>query len=977
MSSVLPTPFDRCLQFRRQDPGATDAHTALLFFATHLSLNFSLCCALSGAQHYSTLRSFDINDPTSTNQIRSLLGSYYYLPATMEFPALPSGTSVQSYANWSGASPADQAALYLHWDHDSNSALWIHVAHPGLAPWVIPLGGRASPHDPETLALDLHVLDTIFARCFVINDPNVASRVHGHWMIAPSRYGEVLTALVTSGLDLSLPSKLDPRFVLTELVERIESMLPRLETPFELRVDDMIPTVDEISVDDRDLWQSKIPLGSLRAHSVGGAPCYLEPLADLRAMQGFYLHASDREYFGDRFRVTIEAIKDHMTVGVRQHLAIEHWPKLVADFLRRSKWERELRIMTVEWPDLLDDLEQRITIATSDKAAVQQAVMSRFPAVLRALPPLDAYVGGVNPTQAYSHAVSLAEQVLSVAANLGTLPSFRTLSAFLSNKVAILTPALRASDPSARIAAVVAAHESDARPAVASSAAISAEHSISSDGSAQRSSSAVGICFTDAYRSKLNDFRHSQTVLGPLVYFPASYDRAGSPLPPAVEELKSGLLALISQPKIRDYPEEKLRLLYLRGNQFVNQFLAADNHHSDEFFQLLAGLRLQLNKSLAKAVVADSSGRITHEHDKTFQFSESFMKSWNAGRLTDINFYNEVLVKIAAHRSSSTAPPPVAFGDQWFQHRSSELALMVEKMIAFIGYPRMDSELGFLSFYNEVTTYVNSAPAPLSFKEQGKLILLECFKQPEVRWRQMLTSPPPTAVPDSFLLPTDTCFTMLREAKRSQQAMLDTDNAVPGYIAGIAKTASIGLSQDPPHARGGGDTQDGGRGRGKGKRKGRARGNDGSGKGGGKGGGRQAANQPPPKKEKFDPAKQFPPGSMAGHCSWAGRKLTIKREKFDSVTGTSTPMAPMTVDAGAYCDATNTPIADVCFPFVATVVSMNHELGTPGRTPSYFSLALAAARCPHWGSGTHTAACAGLHALPSGSKLKTMKQYFH
>jgi hypothetical protein len=28
---------------------------------------------------------------------------------------------------------------------------------------------------------------------------------------------------------------------------------------------------------------------------------------------------------------------------------------------------------------------------------------------------------------------------------------------------------------------------------------------------------------------------------------------------------------------------------------------------------------------------------------------------------------------------------------------------------------------------------------------------------------------------------------MLSEAKRSQQSMLDTDNAVPGYIAGVGR----------------------------------------------------------------------------------------------------------------------------------------------------------------------------------------------
>ena len=290
----------------------------------------------------------------------------------------------------------------------------------------------------------------------------------------------------------------------------------------------------------------------------------------------------------------------------------------------------------------------------------------------------------------------------------------------------------------------------------------------------------------------------------------------------------------------------------------------------------------------------------------------------------------------------------------------------------------MDSELGFLSFYNEVTTYVNSAPAPLSYKEQGKQILLESFKQPEVRWRQMLTGPPPTAVPDSYLLSTDTCFTMLSEAKRSQQSMLDTDNAVPGYIAGVAKTAAIGLSPGGGAGNLGGDGQGDGRGRGKGKgAKGRGRGNDGGGKGGGKGGNRSSsANQPPPKKQAFDPAVKFPPGSMKDQCSWAGRKLTIKREKYDRATGTSSPTTPMNVDAGAYCDATSTPIADVCFPFVATVVSMNQDLGVPGKTPSYMSLALAAARCPHWGTGTHTAACAGHHTLPTGSQLKSMRQYF-
>ena len=103
---------------------------------------------------------------------------------------------------------------------------------------------------------------------------------------------------------------------------------------------------------------------------------------------------------------------------------------------------------------------------------------------------------------------------------------------------------------------------------------------------------------------------------------------------------------------------------------------------------------------------------------------------------------------------------------------------------------------------------------------------------------------------------------------------------------------------------------------------------------------------------------KFPPGSMKDQCSWTDRKLTIKREKYDRATGTSSPTTPMNVDAGAYCDATSTPIADVGFPFVATVVSMNRDLGVPGKAPSYMSLALAAARCPHWGTGTHAAAWA-------------------
>ena len=884
----------------------------------------------------------------------------------MEFPALPSGVAIRSHGDWVAASPADQAALYLHWDHNKASVCWIHVSHPGLIPWVPMLGGQASPHDPNEIALDLHIMDSIFVRCFVVNDAIVVARLHGHWMISPSRYGEVLVALVSKGLDLSVSSSLNSRFVLTELIDRIESVLPRLDSPFEIRVDDMIPTVNEISIDDDDLWQSQVPFGSLGALSVNGSPAYLEPLADLRAMQGFYLHASDREFAGDQFRVAIEAIKDHMTTGVRRSLALQHWPKLVADFLRRSKWEQELRLLTVEWPEVLEDLEQRMAIMSSDKSSVQSAVMARFPAVLRALPPLDAYVGGVIPSQSYSHAVSLAEQVLPVTANLGTLPSFRTLNAFLKNKVALLTPSLRAGDPAARVAVVVAAHESDSRPAVADMSASASSASGGSDGSSHRASSLTGICFTDAYRSKLNEFRHSQTVLAPLAHFPASHDRAGVAIPPAVDELKSGLLALISQAHIREFPEEKLRLLYLRGNQYINQFLAADNHHSDEFFQCLASLRPELNKSLAKAVVADSAGRIGHARDKTFEFSENFMKSWNAGRLTDINFYNEVLVKIAAHRSKSTAPPPVSFDEQWFQLRSAELALMVEKMLAFIGYPRMDSELGFLSFYNEVTTYGNSAPAPLSYKAQGKQILLESFKQPALRWRQMLTGPPPTAVPDSYLLSTDTCFTMLSEAKKSQQAMLDTDNAVPGYIAGVAKTAAIGLgSGNGAFVPGDGSPNDG-RGRGKGKGKG-GRGQDGGGKGGGRGGAHSpSANQPPPKKVAFDPAAKFPPGSMKGHVQWAGSKITIKREKYDRGTDTMKPTNPINFDAGAFCSETHTQIADVCFPFVLSVVHMNPELGKSGISPSYTSLTLAAARCPNWGTGTHTAACTGHHTFPTG-----------
>jgi ribosomal protein L12E/L44/L45/RPP1/RPP2 len=95
----------------------------------------------------------------------------------MELPALPDGTAVQSHTDWLAQSPANQVAFYNHWDHNSESACWIHVTHPGLVPWVPLLGGEASPHDPNVVALDLHVLDAIFARCFVVNDATVAARL--------------------------------------------------------------------------------------------------------------------------------------------------------------------------------------------------------------------------------------------------------------------------------------------------------------------------------------------------------------------------------------------------------------------------------------------------------------------------------------------------------------------------------------------------------------------------------------------------------------------------------------------------------------------------------------------------------------------------------------------------------------------------------------------------------------------------------
>ena len=56
MSLVLPTPSDRYLQFRLQDPGATGAHTALLFFATHFiaQLRALLCFKWSSKIVYFT-----------------------------------------------------------------------------------------------------------------------------------------------------------------------------------------------------------------------------------------------------------------------------------------------------------------------------------------------------------------------------------------------------------------------------------------------------------------------------------------------------------------------------------------------------------------------------------------------------------------------------------------------------------------------------------------------------------------------------------------------------------------------------------------------------------------------------------------------------------------------------------------------------------------------------------------------------------
>ena len=56
MSLVLPTPSDRYLQFRLQDPGATGAHTALLFFANYFiaQLRALLCFKWSSKIVYFT-----------------------------------------------------------------------------------------------------------------------------------------------------------------------------------------------------------------------------------------------------------------------------------------------------------------------------------------------------------------------------------------------------------------------------------------------------------------------------------------------------------------------------------------------------------------------------------------------------------------------------------------------------------------------------------------------------------------------------------------------------------------------------------------------------------------------------------------------------------------------------------------------------------------------------------------------------------
>ena len=98
----------------------------------------------------------------------------------------------------------------------------------------------------------------------------------------------------------------------------------------------------------------------------------------------------------------------------------------------KTLWVPSLAITRLQWPDVLEEVDERSTFQTEDATQHAVVIRDRFAVLLLSLPSLRHWVSGGTSAQECEAAVSLAQELLDVAEHR-SISAFRSLESFLAS----------------------------------------------------------------------------------------------------------------------------------------------------------------------------------------------------------------------------------------------------------------------------------------------------------------------------------------------------------------------------------------------------------------------------------------------------------------------------------------------------------------------------------------------------------------
>ena len=881
------------------------------------------------------------------------------MPVAYPGAAVGGGDALNGQTFFALSTP-QQRAMFTFWT--TPGEFLVRVTHPTFVKWLVPAGIYfADPTAAGQSCAASHVLESLFLGACCL-DPAIAGTAEdqfGDTFVTPNTLAAALDALVNAGLDLTLPVPLpaDPSAVLNILDARITALLGSNRAPDAIVIGDSqlimchtggheVPQLPDPGLDVG--WTDFI-----RFSDLAGFDGRLGPAGDLRALAGHFVLRAWRHNANGRYQIVLQTIAAHIWRNpAYMGLPWEVAPQLAAQFIVRTSWPGQLRLLYHAFPGVLEDVQLRFDYEVQTDAATKRIMLARLPSLLRAFVHVGALLGDVPPAEALGLAEHLVACTSDGASTTVSVGSFTTLNAYLASRRAEIDR-LRTEPAPLRVHAIEDAHRRATLDAAAAPMMLTPADGASADGTLGATKSAIGQTLTKPYRNDVSLLLDSAAIAGPLV---TRARQRGDPagVGQVVDNTRSGLFALLNQPTVVSQPAEQLRLALAVGNQILTQFIASTLHLDHPLFRLLAMARSSLTKMISTAMVMTTAGGIS-DRDKTFDVDEhipGFCQEIIEGKFSR-NWW-KVLEAITTHRKAPVAP--VDISEQWLQPRSTELAAIADSIVSTLGFVPSPA-YSFLGFLSTCAQFTAAMPPELA-RDKIKAALMEmAVLPPAKRWDTMLRGAPGIPVPESFLLGTDKCFLEMANMRSGTDQLMGLEAVLPGAINNLGAFPRSPPAQAPAPAPAAPTPPGSATKKRKGPNMGNPPGTPGrvpaaiSGSHAALGGGTQQAGG-------------LKPGSLASSCKMNGGDLNMT--VAPGAHSSSTTDRKFIIHVGQFCKDNNIDQNAVCWPFLAEVarVNGNHFKGSAGARPVLDIVALA--RCPNAHDPTH---CRAKHRLLSDALM--------